>query len=215
MDCIETDAHGSSAGYWPPDRLDALARSLLSDERYDHSLRSADTAVDLCARYGLDVERGRVLGITHDVCKEFPRAEQERLAAGHWETLPPYMLTEGRFLHGPAAAVYLAKLGAVRDAELLDAITWHTTGRPGMGDLGLALYAADKLEPGRSSWRDGLRARLDAGEFDGPSGLRSLAAAVAALTMDYVASQGWPIAPGTLVLYNALTGEDLGSWPAR
>jgi predicted HD superfamily hydrolase involved in NAD metabolism len=37
----------------------------------------------------------------------------------------------------------------VEDGEVLDAVRAHTTGEPGMGPLALALFVADKIEPGR------------------------------------------------------------------
>ena len=37
----------------------------------------------------------------------------------------------------------------VEDAEVLNAIKWHTTGRPNMSLLEKIIYTADLLEPGR------------------------------------------------------------------
>lgn len=64
--------------------------------------------------------------------------------------------------HGPAAAARLRTLG-VEDEELLEAIAYHTLGRPGLRRLGRFLFMADYLEPGREfegDKRDALRARL-------------------------------------------------------
>ncbi|MDE3126888.1 MAG: hypothetical protein KGL38_02715 [Gemmatimonadota bacterium] len=51
-------------------------------------------------------------------------------------------------LHGPAAAVRLARDGEAR-ADVLDAIRHHTIGRRDWARTGRALYMADFLEPGR------------------------------------------------------------------
>jgi 2-amino-4-hydroxy-6-hydroxymethyldihydropteridine diphosphokinase len=51
-------------------------------------------------------------------------------------------------VHGPAAAARARHEGVV-DEELLHAVEHHTFGHADWGDLGLALYAADFLEPGR------------------------------------------------------------------
>ena len=64
--------------------------------------------------------------------------------------------------HGPAAAAWLRELG-VDDEELLQAIAYHTLGRPGLARLGRFLFMADYLEPGREfedGEREALRARL-------------------------------------------------------
>lgn len=64
--------------------------------------------------------------------------------------------------HGPAAAARL-KAAGVSDAELLEAVAYHSLGRPGLGRLGCFLYLADYLEPCRSHQPQALaawRARL-------------------------------------------------------
>lgn len=71
-------------------------------------------------------------------------------------------------LHGPAAARRLADEGERRE-DVLDAIRWHTTGRPGWSRTGRALYMADFLEPGRpfdADARAALAARVPS-DFDG------------------------------------------------
>ena len=52
-------------------------------------------------------------------------------------------------LHGPLAAARAQRAWGVGDAEVLDAIRVHTTGRPGMGPVALTLFLADKLEPAK------------------------------------------------------------------
>ena len=73
----------------------------------------------------------------------------------------------GKLLHGPAAAGRLAREG-VRDDGLLRAVAFHTLGHPDLDAAGVALYAADFLEPGRpirAEWRASLRRRMP-GEMD-------------------------------------------------
>ena len=73
----------------------------------------------------------------------------------------------GKLLHGPAAAGRLAREG-VEDDGLLRAVAFHTLGHPGLDTAGVALYAADFLEPGRTvraEWRASLRRRMP-GELD-------------------------------------------------
>ena len=73
----------------------------------------------------------------------------------------------GKLLHGPAAAGRLAREG-VRDDSLLRAVACHTLGHPDLDTAGVALYAADFLEPGRADpagWRASLRRRMP-GELD-------------------------------------------------
>ena len=102
---------------------------------------------------GLQRKRWRAAAMLHDSLRD---ADPETLVEA--EDLPP------RLRHGPAAAARLRGAG-VEDAELLEAVRYHTLGWSGWGHLGRFLYLADYLEPGRA-WQPAhnasLRARLPA-----------------------------------------------------
>ena len=50
-------------------------------------------------------------------------------------------------LHGPVAAAWLSKSAEVQEANVLEAVRWHTTGHWGLGLVGKIVYLADKLDP--------------------------------------------------------------------
>lgn len=186
-------------------KLDELAAELdsrldaeLSDSRARHSRGVAGLAAELCGRNGIDPERGRVAGLAHDLCKELPREEQRLLASKS-----PYF--EGRagalgdeLLHGPAAAFLLARDYRLAERDILEAVAYHTVGRPGMGGLDIIVYCADKIEPGRAHVDDAFRQRCLALP---PS---SMLLAVMENTMAWLDSKGRAVAPETLLLYNSL-----------
>jgi predicted HD superfamily hydrolase involved in NAD metabolism len=128
---------------------ESYARERLSDKRYDHTLRVVDTVERLAKLHGLDPRRARLAGLLHDTAREAGKeellrvAEEENLSVGDFERERPILL------HGPVAAELSRKDLGVEDAEVLDAVRAHTTGKPGMDPLALALYVADKIEPGR------------------------------------------------------------------
>jgi predicted HD superfamily hydrolase involved in NAD metabolism len=128
---------------------DALARSRLSEKRYGHTLRVADTAADLARIHGLDEDRARLSALIHDAAREtepgeFLRlAEEWNLPVGEPERQSP------KLLHGPVAAELARRELGVRDEEVLEAVRAHTTAKPGMEPLALTLYVADKIEPAR------------------------------------------------------------------
>jgi HD superfamily phosphohydrolase YqeK len=101
--------------------------------------------------------RWRTAGWMHDALRDAsPEDIRKDIENEDLRALP------GSFLHGPAAADRMARAGFA-DAEVLDAIRFHTLGHPDLGRLGRALIAADALEPGRfrqPSERAALRARF-------------------------------------------------------
>jgi predicted HD superfamily hydrolase involved in NAD metabolism len=127
---------------------EAFARSRLSDSRYEHTLRVADTAEDLARAHDLDADRARLAALMHDSARELgpdeflKLAETWNLQVGESEQQSP------KLLHGPVAAEMARELG-IDDEEVLEALRAHTTGRPEMGPLALVLYVADKIEPAR------------------------------------------------------------------
>ena len=127
----------------------AFARSWLSEGRYEHTLRVADTAEDLAVAHDLDANRARLAALLHDAAREpgpegfLELADKWRLQVGDLERQSP------KLLHGPVAAELARRELGIEDEEVLEAIRAHTTGRPGMGPLALVLYVADKIEPAR------------------------------------------------------------------
>jgi nicotinate-nucleotide adenylyltransferase len=105
-------------------RVEDMARLTLSAKRFIHSRNTAFLARRLALRYGMDANAAYLAGIAHDMAK----------------TLEPGLH------HGRAAAVLLEKCFDVHNKDILEAVEFHTTGKPGMGNLAKAVYIADKIE---------------------------------------------------------------------
>ncbi len=128
---------------------DALARSRLSEGRYAHTLRVADTAEDLARLHGLDEERTRLAALLHDAARELERDEFLRLAEEWGVPVGDPERESPKLLHGPVAAELSRRELGVEDGEVLEAVRAHTVGAPAMGPLALVVYVADKIEPAR------------------------------------------------------------------
>jgi predicted HD superfamily hydrolase involved in NAD metabolism len=128
---------------------DNFARVRLSEKRYGHTLRVADTAERLARVHGLDPDRTRLASLLHDAARETEPEEFLRLAESWNLPVGEPERQSPKLLHGPVAAELARRELGVEDEEVLEAIRAHTTGRPGMGPIALALYVADKIEPAR------------------------------------------------------------------
>jgi predicted HD superfamily hydrolase involved in NAD metabolism len=178
--------------------LDGRLDSMLTPGRAEHSRRVAELAASLCRRAGYDPERGRAAGLAHDMCKEMPRKAQRELAAAYPGADSGSALMADKVMHGPAAAVLLARDYAVEDDELLEAIALHTVGRPGMGGLAVIIYCADKLEPGRERHESEFRDRCLALPPD------AMLLEVVTGVIEWLRSKDRAVAPETMVLYDTL-----------
>lgn len=116
----------------------------LNDERYEHSVGTAECARELAKLYGIDEEKAYFAGLIHDCAKCL---EKEKTL----EILDKISLEQGELCnpkthHAPVGA-YIAKneLG-VNDEEILSAIRWHTLGKINMSVFEKIIFLADKIE---------------------------------------------------------------------
>lgn len=123
--------------------------SLLSEYRYNHCLRVGETAASLAKHYKINAEDAYLAGLTHDIAKEFTMEENEQFIKEH--NLDENLLDpkNKKFIHGIVGAV-LVREKYHFNKDMVNAIYYHTTGRPNMSDLEKIVYLADKIEPGKN-----------------------------------------------------------------
>lgn len=125
-----------------------LAKLLLDEKRYVHTLNVEKLAAELGGIYSLNVEKLRVAALLHDIMKNashdilLHRAKQSGII-NRIEDKPR------QTLHGFAAADYAKKELGIEDEEILWAVRSHTCGRYGMQDMEKVIYLADMLCEGR------------------------------------------------------------------
>lgn len=125
-------------------------RENLDDFRYGHSIRVMETAVELARIHGVDEEKAQMAGILHDSGKWKSREKTLQKVQDWGIILSEEERAEYNLVHG-ALSTYIAKnIFAIEDADVLNAIKNHITGRPAMSDLEKIVYIADMIEPARN-----------------------------------------------------------------
>lgn len=131
------------------DKIISYLKQNLSEKRFAHTMGVAETARSLAEVWGEDCSRAFVAGLVHDCAKEVPYDEMLRqLRENGYEPDECVLLAPG-ILHAPLGAIVAKKEFGIEDAEILDAVRFHTTGRPCMTNLEKIIYIADFTEPGR------------------------------------------------------------------
>ena len=126
-----------------------IVKKHLPERRYIHTLGVTDTAVALAKRYGADERKAELAGIFHDYAKYRPKEEMENIIRR--ENMPQdLLLYDSELWHAPVGAYLVQKEVGISDEEILDAIRYHTTGRPGMTTLEKVVFLADYIEPNRA-----------------------------------------------------------------
>jgi predicted HD superfamily hydrolase involved in NAD metabolism len=126
-----------------------LAKSSMSERRFQHTLDVVEMAMNLAIRHGIDIENSQIAAYLHDLKKEIPLNRQLEMAK-EWNLLEyPEDKEAPYILHGPLAAYWLEYEYGYTNREVLSAIAHHTLGFPGMGSLEMLIYSADLTEPNR------------------------------------------------------------------
>lgn len=130
-------------------RIKDELKEVLKPSRYLHSTGVEEVAVDLAAINGCDMEKASLAGILHDCAKYLSDTE---LIEECKKYAVPITETEEKaafLLHAKIGALYARIKYGVEDEEILNAIRFHTTGRPAMTVLEKIIFTADYIEPYR------------------------------------------------------------------
>ncbi len=118
----------------------------LSEERYIHSLGTAECAKELAAQFNKNTEKAYIAGLLHDCAKCFPTEKLLEIIRKNLTVNEDEMMNY-KTLHAPVSAYCANKDFGVCDEEILSAIRWHTLGKKDMTDFEKIIFLADKIEP--------------------------------------------------------------------
>ena len=121
----------------------------LEPKRFEHTLGVEYTAASLAMRYDVTIEDALVAGLLHDCAKCISGeklidiCEKQHIDINNVERKNPSLL------HTKVGEYLAQEIYDIHDSDILNAIRYHTTGRPGMSILEKIVFIADYIEPGR------------------------------------------------------------------
>jgi predicted HD superfamily hydrolase involved in NAD metabolism len=131
------------------DEARSAVKARLGEKGAEHCARVAETAGELAAAYGVDVELARIAGMLHDWDRDRKKrdlldsARNEGLAFTSVDEAVPYLL------HARTGAAGIAAEFPGLPDEVVQAVARHTVGAQDMSPLDEVVYLADMIEPAR------------------------------------------------------------------
>lgn len=125
----------------------------LGEHRMQHTLGCEQTAVELAQRWGVFVEDASKAALLHDITKEISFKEQLKLLENCDIINRTSYIQSPPLLHAITGA-YVARQELNMPEHIVQAVRWHTTGKPQMTLLEKIIYLADYIEPGRTHGDD-------------------------------------------------------------
>lgn len=175
----------------PMEELERVVISLLKPSRVAHVLGCRDTAAALARHWGANETDAARAGLLHDITKALDGPLQLTLCDEYGILLSKFSQENPKTLHALTGSVVAEQIFGENEA-VVQAIRYHTTGRPDMSLLEKILYIADYMEPNRDF--PGVEALREAA-------FRSLDEAMRMgleMTIDHVHGQGQQLAQATV-----------------
>lgn len=168
----------------------------LTEKRFYHCLCVCDEAVRLAEKYGADQNKAYFAGLLHDITKDSDREYHFELFKKYGYTPDSLEAGEKKLWHAKSAPLLLKNELGVDDAEILSAISCHTTAKPRMSLLEKVLYIADFTSADRSY--EGIEEIREAAE----KGLSYAMDIALSYTIEDLVSRRKAVHPDTFAAYN-------------
>lgn len=126
--------------------LCAKMEKILDKKRFQHTLSVAGTASCMAMRFGCDPYMAYIAGLLHDNAKCLSDEKKLSLCDKYGISVNKAEKSNPDLLHAKLGSYLAEKKYGIHDAQILSAITYHTTGKPGMTDLEKIIYIADYIE---------------------------------------------------------------------
>lgn len=124
-------------------------KSKMSAERFEHTCGVVKAAEALADLYNVDKEKAKIAALVHDIAKEMTEeevnkyCEENNVNLGEIKQYP-------KVIHSHVGSCIAKSQYGIEDEDMLNAIKYHTTGRPDMSMLEKVVYLADFLDETRN-----------------------------------------------------------------
>lgn len=129
--------------------IEKKLQDVLKKKRYAHTLGVRYMAAALAMRHGCSIEKAQLAGLLHDCAKGYSGEELLTLASQYKLEISIAEMKAPHLLHAKVGAYLAEHEYGVREEEILNAIRFHTTGKPNMTMLEKIIFIADYIEPNR------------------------------------------------------------------
>jgi nicotinate-nucleotide adenylyltransferase len=119
-------------------------KSLLTEERWGHTVRVAECAGRHSTKFGVDERSAICASLLHDSAKYLSLDSDLLAGFSLTEDVPPPVI------HQFTGAYIASNVFGVEDEDILNAIRYHTSGRENMSNLEKLIFLSDMLESGRN-----------------------------------------------------------------
>ncbi len=136
-------------------KIKKYLKKYLTKERYHHTVGVAYTAMSMAMKYNPQPDnnefmiKAEIAGLLHDCAKCMDNDKKIRICNKNQISYSKIEAENPYLLHGKVGAYIARKEFDILDEDILNAITWHTTGRPDMSLLEKIIFVADYIEPSR------------------------------------------------------------------
>lgn len=120
----------------------------ITSKRFIHTMGVCKLSVELSKHYGADSQKAWIASLLHDYEKTISRSESNELVKRY--ALDNKYIDNQNLAHSKLAAISAKEDFNITDSDILNAISYHTTGRAGMSLLEKIIFVADTCEEGRT-----------------------------------------------------------------
>lgn len=130
---------------------DAFTKEGKIHPRFYHTLGVLEKALELNQTHRLGLKEEQIIdaALFHDIAKLQPQDQMKQILKSYYPHLYEELLAYPAIWHAFVGAILAKEQYGIYDSFVLNAILYHTTGRPEMTDLEKLIFISDYVENGR------------------------------------------------------------------